>query len=179
MSKTILDLSECTKYYSKMYKLCDSKHFSQLCAEIEEMLLKWSTAQNHYSEICKKNLAEFFTYPSNHISALKRLESEKLYHQQLFEKFSSQLEKKKDKAFKAREVTKWDLSTDDLKRHEELLNDKTAAFKVMFPRDNHELTNLQNNYYFLANYCYSEIRRTNRSEMLRTRQNFVEFCEKN
>jgi len=150
-SKTMNELADCAKYFSKMYKLCDCKQFSKLYSDIQNSFERWSAVQNNLTKAISSNLASFYTIPTLHLNALKRLETVKQSYQSLFEKSDSYLEKKKERAFKSRDFMKWELSSDDLKRSKDLLEDKAEAWKAMFPRESIENNNLKNNYFFVAN----------------------------
>lgn len=92
------------------------------------------------------------------------------------------MKNKKEKAFKSKDIAKWELNSEDLVRVKTLMENKAAAYKAMFPRDNLELITHRDNYYFVANYCYSEIRRNNRYNMFKMKGkrgffiNSVDFC---
>ena len=179
ISKTLSELGEWSKYMSKMYKLWHNKQFAKLYTDIQNTFDRWSTAQNNQIKVVSHYLTSFFSIPTLHLTALKRLDSVKQSYQSQFEKANTNLEKKKEKAFTSKNSSSWDLSVDDIKRTKDLLEDKVAAFKAMFPRESLEVANLKNNYYFIANKWYHEIRRVNRYHMFNTAENFVKLSQKN
>ena len=76
--------------------------------------------------------ALFHTYPTEHINSLKTLEANKILHQTNYERAMMNLDKKRERAFKSKDFTKWELKAEDVKRAKDLLNDKTAAYKGKF-----------------------------------------------
>ena len=177
-SKTLTELGEWSKYMSKMYKLWNNKQFAKLYTDIQNTFDRWSTTQNNQTKIISHYLSSFYSIPTLHLSALKRLDNVKQSYQTQFEKSNINLEKKKEKAFAAKNTSTWELSIDDIKRTKDMLEDKVAAFKAMFPRESLEVTNLKNSYYFVANKWYHEIRRVNRYHMFNTAENFVKLSQK-
>lgn len=120
-------------------------------------------------------LAIFHTFPTLEIAALKRLESVKLRFQNTFERTAINLDRKKEKSFKAKDVARWELSSSDLTKARSLVNDKEAAYKAMFPRESQELVGHRDNFFFFVNQCYNEIRRSNRYEIFWTLKTYQSF----
>jgi len=61
------------------------------------------------------------------------------------------LEKKKEKTFRIKDLSKWDLCVEDMKKGKQLINDKEAAYKAMFHKETQELFSQRDNYFFLIN----------------------------
>lgn len=157
-----------------MYKLCDDKQFSNLYEDIEKSMQRWAKVQATSSKICAANMAVFHTFPTLHLNSLRRLETNKMNHHAIYEKFGVNLDKKKDKAFRSQDMSRWEINNPDPK----LLQNREEAFKAMFPKDNAELETLKNNYYFMVNQCYKEIKRTNRYDMFNTLNNYTKMSER-
>jgi hypothetical protein len=175
ISNTISQMSECTRQLSKVYKLTDDVNFSNLFQDIDTMMTRWREVNETMTKTCASNLAMFHTFPTLHMNSLKRLENNKITHHTIYEKTAVALEKKKERAFKIKDITKWDLSTEDMKRGSELLDNREEAFKAMFYKEQEEADSLRDTYYFFINQCYKEIRRTNRYEMLNTHNNYIKL----
>lgn len=54
ISGTMLELSDCAKNFSNMYKITDNVQFSTLFKDIQSSLLKWAKVNEDISEICCK-----------------------------------------------------------------------------------------------------------------------------
>jgi hypothetical protein len=113
-----------------------------------------------------------------HFSSLQRLEGSQTTHHAAYYKAAANLQKKKERAFKIGDISKWEMSAEDIRRGKELLENKEEAFKAMFFKDQEQVETLKDNHYFFVNQCYKEIRRTNRYEMLSTHINYMKLCDR-
>lgn len=175
IENTITELSACARQFSKMYKLSDNKQFSHLYEDIQETFSRWAKVQRQTADSVAINLAVFHSFPIQHIMSLRNLESAKIQHQSCYEKAVFNLEKKKEKAFRSKDITKWELNIEDIKRGKELLDNKKQAYKAMFYQDQDELRLLKDTYHFYINQCYREIRRVNRYDMMSTHINYIKL----
>lgn len=103
------------------------------------------------------------------------MEGNKNFHQSTYEKAYLALDRKREKAFRLKDISKWELKIEDLRRSKDLLDNKDEAYKAMFPKDQAELRMLKDNYHFFINHSYKEIRRTNRYDMLNTHVNYIKL----
>lgn len=178
VSNTITELSDCAKNMCKIYRITDDAQFSKIYGDINITLRKWSTIINNVGNVCASNLALFHSYPNLHMNALKKLDANKVKFQGIFEKAALNLDRKKEKCFKSGDVSKWELSVEDLQRVRTLVTNKDEAYKAMFYKESQDLVVLRDNYMFFVNQCYNEFRRVNRYEMFGTLDNYQKFCER-
>ena len=111
-----------------MYKFSDNFQYSKLYENIETMYSRWAQVQEDTAKISAGN-ALFHTFPTEHVNSLKNLEANKIFHQTNFERAVVNLDKKRERAFRSRDFTRWELKAEDVKRAKELLDNKEEAYK--------------------------------------------------
>lgn len=178
VSKTCDELGLWARQFSKVYKLSDDMNFSKLYEDIEIMFNRWSNVQKDTASIVAKNLALFHSFPMEHLQSLKNLEAAKMQHQATYEKAAYALDKKKERAFKSRDLSKWEMKASDMARSKELIDNKKEAYKAMFFVETDQLRQLRDTYRYFINQTYREIRRTNRYDMIDTHVNYIKMWDR-
>lgn len=107
----------------------DSTELSQIYQDMREHFKKVGKEVHKESKVTLRFLPQFFNYSSLENQAYKDMFSKR---QKLLEKFVSKSNEtlaKKEKLFKAAKPEKWELSSEDFKRKDDLLLVKETAFQ--------------------------------------------------
>jgi hypothetical protein len=123
-----MEMSDTAHKLSKMYKFSHNFQSSSFYDDITSTMKRWSSVQDQTAKIMA-GLAVYHTFNEQNMVSLKTLESNKIFHQSAYEKALISFEKKKEKAFKDKNIAKWELTAEDVKRAKVLLEDKDEAYK--------------------------------------------------
>jgi len=66
---------------------------------------------------------------------------------------------KKEKLFKAKDVSKWEIKEEKFRQAQDLINDKAAAFAMMMPSETKKVEYLAEESSYFTNQCWKESRR--------------------
>jgi hypothetical protein len=84
---------------------------------------------------------------------------------------------KKDKLFKARDVSKWEIKEEKLREAEDIIDDKELAFVMMMPSETKKVEYLAEESSYFTNQCWKESRRVIMSDYAQAREHFVDMGE--
>jgi hypothetical protein len=124
-----------------------------------------------------QNLAAWFKYLRQEAKSYEeanwlRTESLSRYNAQRID-----LNKRKEKLFRRKDVTEWGLSSDQLRPAMESLNNAEAAFSLMLPNASKQVNYLGEESAFFTTQCYKETRRVTMINYTMAREHFIDMGE--
>ena len=87
------------------------------------------------------------------------------------------LEEKKNKLFKQRDVRQWELPEHKLREAQDTLGDREAAFEIMCPEETKKVEYLAEEQAYFTNQAWKESRRQIMMDYTMAREHFVDMGE--
>lgn len=103
---------------------------------------------------------------------LRQREASKL----ALQKIQTKVIERKEKLFKQKDVSKWELSEENQKLQGELMSNKEKAFDAMLPKETDEVTQAKEQFLFFSNQCYFELKRQNNDQFIDMKDMMVGFA---
>ena len=98
-------------------------------------------------------------------------------YQRIYEKKNQLLKSKKEKLWKTRDVSKWELPQDCLPDTNKYIQDLSLAMNVMLPTETREVDNSKQDYLLMLNQVYHEVKRSNLYDMKLAQTRYKEYTE--
>lgn len=118
----------------------------------------WSDHEIESASIIKDYCNLYFKYGYTEVSALKEFVKEREDKYAAYQKSLAVLDKKKEKLWSTKDVTKWSCNTEETIDYNELLSNKTLAFSKMLCKETKELEKLKDEFSFWNFQVKSETR---------------------
>lgn len=85
--------------------------------------------------------------------------------------------KKKEKLFKEKNVSKWEIPAEKAREAVDIMNDAEAAFEMMLPADSKKVAYMAEESAYFTNQCHKEARRVIMQDYAGSRFHFVDMGE--
>jgi hypothetical protein len=95
----------------------------------------------------------------------------------LYTKEKTQLMKRKEKIFRAKNVNKWEIPAEQVRDAIDVMDDAEASFEMMLPRETKKVQYLSEESAYFSNQCYRESRRVVMQDYAVGRFHFVDMGE--
>ena len=117
-------------------------------------------------------MANFYQLYSIRHEPIQEMSKIKELHKANLNKVEPKLLEKKEKLFKTKDVSKWELEKEAQKYAKGLVENKELALELMLPRETAEVQKLKDRYVFFTNQCLREVKRTNENDTEEGREQF-------
>lgn len=144
---------------------------------LSDLVIRYGDHTIRSAELMNQNLAAWFKYLRQEAKSYEeahwlREESLSRYNAQRID-----LNKRKEKLFRRKDVTEWGCSADQLRTAMDSLNDAERAFGFMLPNASKQVNYLGEESSFFTAQCYKETRRVTMINYTMAREHFVDMGE--
>ncbi len=142
-----------------------------------EMIIKNGDFTLHTGELINQSVGTWFKYQRQEAKCFKEahwLRDESL---QRYVTTKANLANRKEKLFKEKNVTNWELPDDKIRLAQDTVHDKEAAFRMMLPKETKKVEYLAEESSYFTNQCWKEARRVIMMDYAMGREHFVDCGE--
>lgn len=141
------------------------------------MMVKNGDFALHSGELVNQNIGTWFKYQRQEARCFKEahwLRDESLTR---YTTTKANMLTKKEKLFKGKDVSKWEIKEEKLRQAQDIIDDKDEAFKMMMPSETKKVEYLAEESSYFTNQCWKESRRVIMSDYAQAREHFVDMGE--
>ena len=141
------------------------------------MMVKNGDFTLHSGELVNQNVGTWFKYQRNAAKCFKEahwLRDESLTR---YTTTKANLAVQKEKLFKAKDVSKWEIKETKLRQAQDIIDNKEAAFAMMLPKETKKVEYLAEESSYFTNQCWKESRRVVMLDYAQAREHFVDLGE--
>ena len=164
-------------HFSELMKLTEIPQAVKFYRRLSDLIIRNGDHTIRSGELINQNLAAWFKYLRQESKCYEeahwlREESLSRYNAQRID-----LNKRKEKLFRRKDVTEWGCTQDQLRPAMDTLNDAARAWDYMLPNASKQVNYLGEESSFFTSQCYKETRRTTMINYTMAREHFIDMGE--
>ena len=177
-SEKLKEISDLWKgLYMKSTKYFESSYTSETYNILSKLMDDWASIQTRQSFLVNSDIREYIRFVKNEFSGVTQLAERVDNNKVVFSKAFEKLKATKENLFKAKDLTQWDLTKEDLDNKLSLLQNPTLAYTKMLPKETKKVNDLKNFYGMYLNSIISEYERLRFLNGKRHKENVINFCK--
>ena len=118
----------------------------------------WGDTYAQQSKVINQQLVSLYKYHKYEIEGLNELGETTGNYQRIYEKKNQLLKAKKEKLWKARDVSKWELPSELKANQNQYTQDLSLAMKVMLPSETMEVEKSKRDFMLMLNQVFHEVK---------------------
>ncbi len=163
--------------FQELLKIADIPQATHLYKRMGDLVIKNGDFTLTTGEMMNHHLGSWFKYQKQASRCFK--ESHWLRDESLkrFTTHKTELMKKKERLFKEKNVSKWEIPAEKAREAVDIMDDAEAAFEMMLPAETKKVQYLGEESAYFSNQCYKESRRVVMQDYAVGRFHFVDMGE--
>lgn len=131
----------------------------------------------HTGELTNQSLGSWFKYQRQEARCFKEANWLRQESLSRYTTTKANLIKNKQKLFKEKDVSKWEVKEEKLRKAQDTINDQEAAYKIMLPKETKKVEYLAEESAYFTNQVWKEARRVIMLDYAMGREHFVDMGE--
>ena len=164
-------------HFSELMKLTEIPQAVKFYRRLSDLVIRNGDHTIRSGELINNHVAAWFKYLRQEA---KSYEEAHWLHEESLARYNAQridLNKRKERLFRRKDVTEWGCSSDQLRPAMDTLNDAERAFGYMLPNASKQVNYLSEESAFFTSQCYKETRRTTMINYTMAREHFIDMGE--